>query len=38
MGDMMETQSDSIDISSIKFAALEAFEVSQCRRKVLRNG
>jgi hypothetical protein len=28
MGDMMETQSDSIDISSIKFAALEAFEVS----------
>jgi hypothetical protein len=27
-GDVMETQSDSIDITSIKFAALGAFEVS----------
>ena len=27
-GDIMETQSDSIDITSIKFAALGAFEVS----------
>jgi hypothetical protein len=27
-GDAMETQSDSIDITSIKFAALGAFEVS----------
>ena len=28
MSDMMETQSDSIDITSIKYAALGAFEVS----------